>query len=302
MKERDNSKDFKIFDTLNSLNLTLEKNDLEKNVNKLLICLKLFSPRDPQRTLLKKKIMTLKSIYSAIGFYNEEILRKDLEKVKEDIQQIFTSFKTYSGITNSSNTNILQNIKKVKNKKKTLFSLADLANLTESKEEDEEELQQTASLLERQLEEAKELFKENPEIYFYKTPLIISAFTKNSQRYERLGIKFKSSPFGKIWLDQCVVVTKRGSYIEAQDFRQEASKTFGIPLSSVGKVMRHPCFPNYDFLWFLSVEVIKELEISILSNALPFINQKQPGKTSIEELKKLRLERNANKRKGIIVE
>lgn len=285
--QKDNDKNLQIFKYLSSFNLTLDKDNLDKQLNDLKACMKLYSPNSPTRKQLKVINASLYSIYTALNRVNPDILQKDLEGLKNKLNNIFIEFKTLTGITE------LPKNFKAKAKKKILTTLEDLVLLTEDKEkEDEVETVETYNLLDRYLANMKELLISTPDYIFQKTSLLINAKTLNFQKLPRLGIIVSKTPYGIIWSGQYIMAVKKDLVLTVQELENLISKEFNLKFNLLYKSpMFTPDIPNYKFYWFMPVQTLIELgSLQVVGYSLPFPNNTNKAKVSIKELRKLRQE------------
>lgn len=285
--QKDNDKNLQIFKYLSSFNLTLDKDNLDKQLNDLKACMKLYSPNSPTRKQLKVINASLYSIYTALNRVNPDILQKDLEGLKNKLNNIFIEFKTLTGITE------LPKNFKAKAKKKILTTLEDLVLLTEGKEkEDEVETVETYNLLDRYLANMKELLVSTPDYIFQKTSLLINAKTLNFQKLPRLGIIVSKTPYGIIWSGQYIMAVKKDLVLTVQELENLISKEFNLKFNLLYKSpMLTPDIPNYKFYWFMPVQTLIELgSLQVAGYSLPFPNNTNKAKVSIKELRKLRQE------------
>lgn len=285
--QKDNDKNLQIFKYLSSFNLTLDKDNLDKHLKDLKDCMKLYSPNSPTRKQLKVINASLYSIYTALNRVNPDVLQKDLEGLKLKLNNIFTEFKTLTGITE------LPRNFKAKAKKKILTTLEDLVLLTEDKEKEEEvETVETYNLLDRHLASMKELLINTPDYIFQKTSLLINAKTLNFQKLPRLGIIVSKTPYGIIWSGQYIMAVKKDLVLTVQELENLISKKYNIRFNLLYKSpMFTPDIPNYKFYWFMPVQTLIELgSLQVAGYSLPFPNNTNKVKVSIKELRKLRQE------------
>ena len=263
-------KNYRIFELYDTVDLSLDPKKLGSQIERLKELQCLYGVSSPTRRVIRKNVLTLRSIFSALGRIEPDILSKDLEKVGNSLKEEFENFKLLTGITEIK--------REKKEKKKVLNSLEDLALLNNSKEK-LEDLEITGSvgsynLLEYYHREMENNLKDSPEYFCTKMSLIINATTPEFIKLPRLGITISRSSFGNLWDNQFVMAVKKNSQLVKKELEQIMKEFSGEPISlAYDRPMRNHLFPEYNFFWFLPVRVIVELtSLRVLGYAMPFPN------------------------------
>lgn len=293
--QKDEERNYEIFRILDSINLSLDKQSLAKQISELKACMKYYSVNSLSRKQLKRNIASLTSIYTAIDRVPEDILQKDLDQVNKELKTLFEDFKLVTGVSSS----ILEktNIKK----KKVLNSLEDLVVLTDKKsdvEDDIEDLKNSYNLLEKYLRDIKKALKPEPDYICQNMSLLINGTTPNFQKLPRLGIIITKTPYGIFWSNQYVIAVKKDVVLDLEKIMSENYKEKMVHLYK--SAMLYPDFPNYNFYWLIPERILMELDfLQVSGYALPFPNHRKDSndiKNKTQELRKLRLEKEATKK------
>lgn len=277
-------KNYRIFELYDTVDLSLDPKKLGSQIERLKELQCLYAVSSPTRKIIRKNVLALKSIFSALERVEPEILTKDLKKIEESLKVEFENFKLLTGVTEVK--------REKKQKKKILNSLEDLALLNNSKEK-LEDLEITGSvgsynLLEYYHKEMENNLKESPEYFCCKMSLIINATTPEFIKLPRLGITISRSSFGNLWNNQYVMAVKKNSQLTKKELEQIMKEFSGEPISlAYDRPMRNHLFPEYNFFWFLPVRVIVELtSLRVLGYAMPFPNDLIKEVASTEKKKK----------------
>lgn len=281
---RGEEKNYRIFELYSTVDLSLDPKKLGSQIDRLKELQSLYGVASPTRRIIRKNVLTLKSIFSALGRIEPDILSADLEKVEKSLQIEFNNFKLLTGITEVK--------REKKEKKKVLNSLEDLALLNNSKES-LEDLDLTGSvgsynLLEYYHKEMENNLKDNPEYFCSKMSLIINGTTPEFIKLPRLGITISQSSFGTLWNNQYVMALKKVSLLNKKELEQIMKDFSGEPMAlAYDRPMKSHLFPEYNFFWFLPIRVIIELSsLKILGYAMPFPNKSVKEPVTIEKKKK----------------
>lgn len=303
----------KIFRTFESFqDLLLLDSDIDNQIKGFKEILKFFNIRDTSRRQLKFNIASLISIRSAIGRVPDEKLNDDLNKIKASMKEEFEKFKTFTGINNIED---IYNYKPVKETSKskyiTIDSFGDLDFQINNKKKkvekvevkaevkfDEElDIELTANILKENLRKIKDLVSDNKDYYITEMPLLVNATTLKAIKFKRIGLEIKRTSCGTFWLNQKVLIVKRDilptlgdvDILVSNYYKQQCHNQYSNRL-------KHSDIPDYVFLWFLPIQIMVELDdLKVEGYSLPF-PQKVGNKASIEELRKLRLAMEAEKK------
>lgn len=282
MKSRDPNKDIEIFSVLSTLNLELSTENLGKNLSRLQSCLRLFSPKDNLKRELKKNINTIKSIHSAIGRYDVNILERDLNQAKENINEIFSMFKLKTGVH--------QIIVKPKPKKQIITCLSDLDQL--GKVEIESEINASVNLLTFLKEQCEKEINKGEIITFLRLPLILNAFTQGYQSLPRLGILVQETKFGTLWSNQYIIAVKDSAAYPLASIKKLTEEKYGEPFEFLYEPMKNYNFKGYTFHWGIPKSILTTLgSFKVFSYSLPFESRdiSSADKDKVKELREIRL-------------
>ena len=292
---QNNDKNFQIFKYLSSINLTLDKKDLSKEIEKIKLCMKLYSVSSLARKQLKKNLASLTSIYSALERVDFEILQKDLDQITSELNALFEDFKLTTGVTY-----IPQPTKKKKEKKEVLTSLEDLSQINFNRNQmilnktSKDEIKEEYNLLKKYLTNFENLLKNKPQNLFTKMSLIINVKTLDFIKLPRLGIIVSKTPYGILWSNQCVFIKRKDFNLTNKEIEDKAKDFFKEKVTLLyPKPMTNSNFPDYEFYWLLPIRVHVELSsFQVRGYALPFPytkDKEKPYKQIIKELKEKRL-------------
>jgi len=301
---KDETKDYKIFELLDSIDLKLDSETLSSQIAKVQAAMKMFGVVTPARKTLRRCVNSLISIKSALDRVDPMILQSDLEDIKNNIQKVFDDFKLLTGITYIPKVNKL----KKEAKKKIYTDLADLEILTNKeyaaeKENEELELKRSEyNLLEKYLEDMRHNLEDNPDKLALKMSLIIDGTSPDYKKFPRLGIITTRTSYGILWSNQYVLAIKKEKKLSNKELETIMENHFDQKMTLLYSMpMLYKDFPEYYFFWFWPTSFLSEVTLQIEGYALPFPNRSTYKDLkfvmkNIQNLKKLRMEAQLEKK------
>lgn len=295
MQSRDENKDYELFGLLKSIDLKFDEQSIAKEIGKLKQAFKLFHPKDNLKQETKRNINSLSSILSAFNRVDQEILKKDFETIKANINEIFHLFKMATGIHETL---------RIKAKKMVINSLADLDKLKDKVfevfDEDPEGHPETLNFLTQMTEQcAQEL--EGKEIAYLNIPLIMNAWSENLDVLPHVGIHISQSKYGTLWSNQYIVAVRRDSTLKEEDVDKLISEKYEMGFDFLFPAIRHKAFPEYVFYWAVPKIVMKNLvTLKVTNFSLPFESSSKEtvwDDNKLKELKRQRIELQVQKGK-----
>ena len=281
-------KNNEFFLILASINLSLDKEQLEKNISKLKKACSLLSLKSDLRKKLKITCKSLDSIFSALERIDKETLQSDLDMCSENLLKIFEDFKNMTGIFHVE--------KKRKRKHLCIHSLEQLSEISELKRNDLE-ASSRPNFLETMYKKIQKELESNDRIVSFISPILVVGYVENYQRLPRFGITTENSNYGILWKN-CLLAATRDENLTNRDIELYISDKCKENYTCLFPFRKVKNFPGYRFFWILPSKLLLEIGHNMITSwTLPLVNipVKSIRKEREEELKSLRLESKGKK-------